>query len=93
MDDCYMYLTNAYMNQVYVYDFFDADGTFVPVTDPVIVIPTGLNPTDVKVQKVLVEGQYQTYAYITNAGDDTVTVVKHGDEYGTAISAISGSSG
>lgn len=34
-------------------------------------IPTGPNPTDVKVQKV---GAFR-YAYITNAGDDTVTVV------------------
>jgi DNA-binding beta-propeller fold protein YncE len=74
-----VYILNPNPNPGYAYmaDYIvDAMGTatFTLKTTPdenLATIPTGGSPTDVKVQKV---GAF-TYAYITNANDDTVTVV------------------
>ena len=69
-----IYAVNPNENKAVELQFFpdfisDPNNDALQVIDPPI--PTGPDPTDVKVQFV----DPFTYAYITNAGDDTVTVV------------------
>ena len=68
-----VYLANQHENKLYLFAY-DTEAwdwyTVLSGGDP-FTIATGNTPTGVKVQKVLDD----TYAYITNAGVDTVTVV------------------
>ena len=79
----YSYVLNSSENTAYVVKWDDWTDTFCMIaedgncyvndeTSPILKIPTGNNPTDVKVQKVPNIG---TYAYITNAGDDSVSII------------------
>ncbi len=79
-DSASVYLINPYEGYAYIVDYIRDSETgqvsFELRPDPTnpdtfFKIPLGTSPTDVKVQKVL----ENTYAYITNAGDDSVTVI------------------
>jgi hypothetical protein len=76
-----VYMLNKTTREMYLFNYNkdkDIQPWQIVLVDPAnpensypFTIPTGPDPTDVKVQKV---GAFR-YAYITNAGDDTVTVV------------------
>jgi hypothetical protein len=78
-----VYMLNEGESKAYLFNYTQATGDWSVVMDPMnqslaLTIPTGPNPTDVKVQKVLNPNpppDYRILAYITNAGNDTVSVV------------------
>jgi len=87
----YSYVLNSSENVSYLLKWEDWTDTFCLIAEdgecyvndeksPILKIPTGNNPTDVKVQKVTNiqtpdPSDYVTYAYITNAVDDSVSVI------------------
>lgn len=69
-----LYLANQHENAAYLFQYDAVNWDWVPVLDEYedpITIATGSSPSGVKVQTVLDD----TYVYITNAGDDNVTVL------------------
>jgi hypothetical protein len=70
-----LYVANQNEDQLYLFQY--SGGDWVPVMDgnDPFTIATGGNPTGVKVQKVTIQNVNYLYNYISNANDDTVTVV------------------
>ena len=72
-----IYILNAFEEKAYVMEWEWPNLTYVFDNGDPVTIATGANPTDVKVQEDVETspGIFQMLAYITNAGNDTVTVV------------------
>jgi hypothetical protein len=75
-----LYLVNQHMDEAFVYHYDQTAEDWLPVMDggDQFTITTGTDPTGITVQKLTLPGNPpidKVYAYITNAGDDTVTVV------------------
>lgn len=76
-ENAYIYAVNPAQNKAAIIDYNTLELVKDQNGNPIF-IQTGQNPTDVKVQKVEDTnnpGNYFTYAYITNALDDSVTVI------------------
>jgi hypothetical protein len=74
-----LYMLNQDQDKAYLFNYDPEAWDWYPVLDAYeeqVFIATGTEPTGIKVQKVEVEPEvFETYAYITNAGDDTVYAV------------------
>jgi hypothetical protein len=76
----YVYAVSPSNNHMMIIDF-DTLQVIMEGALP-LVIPTGINPSDVRIQAPL--GVAETYAYISNAGDDSITVINTAPPYSQA---------